>query len=237
MEKLSRITGNKGEILSKTLSDIIIQKPFNKLINNLKFLGKINGLKKIYPKVYDKIKQYFLLKSIKKWKENSCDETLKYTLILQNFLREKYNEKLQEEKERRELLLKNLLDRKIKNNLYKLSLPFKIWNKKTKLDKINENVIKIQNNYRKNIAKKKANNLKIANKYLLKREKNILHSFEKFAGENSKKILKKKKRRKNLSNAQQGFESKGNSFLKRANEIRLGTSNEIKNENEDDTGK
>ena len=166
LEKLSRITGNKGEILSKTLSDIIIQKPFNKLINNLKFLGKINGLKKIYPKVYDKIKQYFLSKSIKKWKENSCDETLKYTLILQNFLREKYNEKLQEEKERRELLLKNLLDRKIKNNLYKLSLPFKIWNKKTKLDKINENVIKIQNNYRKNIAKKKANNLKIANKFM-----------------------------------------------------------------------
>ncbi len=166
LEKLSRVTGNKGEILSKTLSDIIIQKPFNKLINNLKFLGKINGLKKIYPKVYDKIKQYFLSKSIKKWKENSCDETLKYTLILQNFLREKYNEKLQEEKERREALLKNLLDRKIKNNLYKLSLPFKIWNKKTKLDKINENVIKIQNNYRKNIAKKKANNLKIANKFM-----------------------------------------------------------------------
>ena len=79
--------------------------------------------------------------------------------------------------------------------------------------------------------------LKIANKYLLKREKNILHSFEKFAGENNKKILKKKRRTKNLSNAQQGFESKGNSFLKRANEIRLGTSNEIKNENEDETGK
>ena len=64
------------------------------------------------------------------------------------------------------LLLKNILNRKIKNNLYKLSLPFKIWHKKTKLDKLNENVIKLQNNFRKKLSKDYTNKLRTANKFM-----------------------------------------------------------------------
>ena len=166
LEKLSRISGNKGDILYKTLLDLLYKKPFDNLINNMKFLGKINALKKIYPKIFNKIKNNLLTKSLKKWKENTYDETIKYAKILQNYLREQYNLKLKQEKERREILLNNILKRKIKYNLYKLSLPLKIWNKKAKLDKLNEKVIKIQNTFRKNLSKDYSNKLRTANKFM-----------------------------------------------------------------------
>ena len=166
LEKTSRITGNKGDIMYKTLQNLLFKKPFDKLTNNMQFLGKLNGLKKIYPKIFDKIKNNILSKTLKKWKENTYDETIKYAKILQNYLREQYNLKLKVDKEKKESLLKNILNRKIKNNLYKLSLPFKIWHKKTKLDKLNENVIKLQNNFRKKLSKDYTNKLRTANKFM-----------------------------------------------------------------------
>ena len=65
--------------------------------------------------------------------------------------------------------------------------------------------------------------LKIANKFLDRRKKNILHSFIQYAG--GEKIAINKKRTKNLTNINQGFDSKGNNFLRRANRISLGSSN------------
>ena len=42
----------------------------------------------------------------------------------------------------------------------------KIWNKKAKLDKLNEKVIKIQNTFRKNLSKDYSNKLRTANKFM-----------------------------------------------------------------------
>ena len=166
LEKVSRIAGNKGEVLNKILIDSLLRKPYDKLIFNMKILGRTNALNKIFPKLYNQVKNNYLSKYIKKWKVNTYDETIKFAIILQNYLKEKYNEKLESEKKRRDGLLQNIINKKTKNNLYKLALPFKIWNKKVKLENINNNAIKIQNNVRKYLSKKKLKDLKAATKFM-----------------------------------------------------------------------
>ena len=49
--------------------------PYDKFINNLKFLQKVNAFRKIQTKMHDKLKEYYLPKVLKKWKENTYDET------------------------------------------------------------------------------------------------------------------------------------------------------------------
>ena len=93
-------------------------------LDNLKFLSKVKALKKIQPKVHDKIKSYYLPKALKKWKENTYDVTVRQTKILQKFLREQYHKKIERDKLRREALLSNIVKRKQRNDLYKLQLPF-----------------------------------------------------------------------------------------------------------------
>ena len=57
MERASRIIGGKGEVVYKTLQDILYRNPFDKFIENLKFLGKVNTLRKLQPKIHDKKKE------------------------------------------------------------------------------------------------------------------------------------------------------------------------------------
>ena len=90
MERASRIIGGKGEVVYKTLQDILYRNPYDTFINNLKFLGKVNTLRRIQPKIHDKIKEYYLPLALKKWKENTYDVTVRQTMILQKFLREQY---------------------------------------------------------------------------------------------------------------------------------------------------
>lgn len=135
MEKSSRIIGGKGEVLYKTLQDILYRNPFNKFIDNLKFAGKVNALRKTQPKIHDTISRYYLTKALRKWKENTYDQTIKHTIMLQKFLRDQYEKKMKRDKERRELLILQFINKLTKNNLYKLQLPFNIWNKKSKIGK------------------------------------------------------------------------------------------------------
>ena len=83
---------------------------------------------------------------------------------------------------------------------------------------LNKIILKLEN-YRNPLSP----NLSIVNKFLEKREKNLLHSFIQFAGEENQETINKKKR-SDLSNKQNGFDTKGNSYLKRANKIALGNS-------------
>ena len=39
----------------------------------MKFMGKINTLEKMQPKIQDKIKEYYLPLALNKWKENIYD--------------------------------------------------------------------------------------------------------------------------------------------------------------------
>ena len=100
MNKLSRVSGGKGDLVYNTLQDIIKNR-FDKFINNLEFLGKENTLRNIQPKIHDIISNYHLNKALKKWKENTCDKTKKHTMMLQTFLRHQYAKKMKRDKERR----------------------------------------------------------------------------------------------------------------------------------------
>ena len=57
---------------------------------------------------------------------------MKCTKDIQMFLRIAYKKKLLKDKMKREKILKKLVEKKQKNNLYKLQLPFSIWHKKTR---------------------------------------------------------------------------------------------------------
>ena len=166
MERASRIIGGKGDVLCKTLQDIFYRNPFNKFIDKLVFTGKENFLRNLQPKIHDKLKTYYLTKALRKWKENTYDQTIKHTIMLQKFLRDQYEKKMKRDKERRELLLIEIVKKLIKNNLYKLLLPFNIWHKKAMLDKMNEGATKIQNKFREYLALKKAKDKKAIQKCL-----------------------------------------------------------------------
>ena len=165
MERASRIIGGKGEVVYKALQDILYRNPYDKFINNLKFLSKVNTLRKIQPKIHDKLKEYYLPKALQKWKENTYDETVRQTKILQKFLRDQYAKKMERDRQRREMLLIEIVKRKQKNNLYKLQLPFNIWSKKVKLANMNESATKIQNMIRNKLAREKGKDLSSQSKW------------------------------------------------------------------------
>ena len=164
MERSSRIIGGKGEVAFKALQDILYKNPFNKFIGNLKFFAKIHTLKKIQPKVHEKVKNYYLPKALQKWKENTYDQTVKCTKEIQLFLRMQYKKKIMMNKMKREKLLKKIVEKKQKNNLYKLQLPFSIWHKKTILAQANEGAQLIQNKFRTYITKKHTREIIAKNK-------------------------------------------------------------------------
>ena len=116
MERASRIIGGKGEVVYKALQDILYRNPYDKFINNMKFLAKVNTLRRIQPKIHEKIKEYYLPLALKKWKENTYDVTVRQTKILQKFLREQYEKKMERDRLRREELLVEIIKRKQKNN-------------------------------------------------------------------------------------------------------------------------
>ena len=154
MERSSRIIGGKGEVVYKALQDILYKNPFNKFIDNMKFTAKINTLKKIQPKIHETVKNYYLPKILKKWKNNTFDQTVKCTKDIQKFLRIQYKKKMMKNKIKREKLLKKIFQKKQKNNLYKLQIPFNIWHRKTILAEANENANIIQNQFRTYITRK-----------------------------------------------------------------------------------
>ena len=191
MERSSRIIGGKGEVVYKAIQDILYKNPFDKFIDNLKFKGKVNTLKEVQPKIHDAIKNYYLPKYLKKWKHKTYDLSVKYAKDIQKFLRIKYKKKVIIDKKKRKELLKKIIAKKHKNNLYKLQLPFSIWHKKTILAQANESAYIIQDNFRAYIARKHTQEALAKNKlkklFKFNQLKNILNKIKE-AG--NKKILK-----------------------------------------------
>ena len=101
---------------------------------------------------------------------------MRQTKILQRFLREQYNKKMERDKKRREELLSDIVARKQRNDLYKLQLPFNIWKRKAKLDKMNSDITKIQKLVRLHFAKEKAKDLSNQNKWNILFKKLFLHN-------------------------------------------------------------
>jgi hypothetical protein len=200
MRKVSRILGGKGLVIYKAVQDCLYRNPYDKLIKNLRNIGRVKKLKKIQPKIHKKLKKYYLPKALKKWKENTCDQTIKNAIILQKFLRDQYNKKKEKDKERRKDLLKDIINKKTKNDTYKLKIPFTIWKKKVKLEKMNKAANKIQNKFRENLSNKKTKDfiaickcLKLMNNL---KKKSLLDAFKKVKDKKDidnkrKKALKK----------------------------------------------
>ena len=66
---------------------------------------------------------------------------------------------MERDKLRRETLLLDIVKRRQRNDLYKLQLPFNIWSKKVKMEKLKSSINKIQNSFRCHLAKEKQKNL------------------------------------------------------------------------------
>ena len=154
IERSSRIIGGKGEVAYKAVQDILYRNPFDKFIEKLKFTAKVNTLRKVQPKIHEALKNYYLPLALKKWKNNTYDQTVRCTKEIQKFLRIQYKKKQIKDKAKRENLLKKFVEKKQKNNLYKLQLPFSIWHKKTILAQANESASIIQDKFRAYITKK-----------------------------------------------------------------------------------
>jgi len=75
---------------------------------------------------------------------------------------------------KREKLLKKIFQKKQKNNLYKLQIPFNIWYRKTILAEANENANIIQNQFRTYITRK--HTMETLAKILNTNRKNILNN-------------------------------------------------------------
>ena len=73
--------------------------------------------------------------------------------------------KMERDRLRKNELLIEIVNRKQKSNLYKFKLSFNIWNNKTKLSKMNESAIKIQNMFRNYLPKEKSKDLACKNNW------------------------------------------------------------------------
>ena len=197
MNRSSRIIGGKGEVLYKSIQDILYKNPFDKFMNNLKLKARTNTIENLLPKIRESLKNYYVPLALQKWKKNTYDQTVKNTKDIQNFLRKQYKKRVKKDKKKRMELLKKFIERKHKNNMYRLQLPFSIWHKKTILAQASESANIIQDNFRAYITRKHTLETIAKNKlkklFRINQIKNLL-SKVKDAG--NKKILNKSRRNK-----------------------------------------
>ena len=153
MKMSSRMIGGKREALYKTLEDIFYKKPFNKLMNALKWIGRIKTLKKVHLKTQNVLIKYFLPKTIKKWHNNTYNISDNKSKIIQKWLKNKYNSKKQKDNQRLKFLLFTIINKLIRNNKLKIKIPFNVWSKRVNSIKCKESAIKIQNTFRNYLGK------------------------------------------------------------------------------------
>ena len=176
IKKSKRILGKPNEILFKTLEEIILRKPYNKLKKNLKFLSR----KKVLIKVYSKIKKYkeriYLPIYLNKWKKNTYEITLKNSKKIKHFLSKTIKIKKEKKINKRNFILNKIITKLINDRKLSLKVPFRIWNKKVKIEKLNKIANTIQkalNKYRKKMKLLKieySNNLKkLFREYIIKK--------------------------------------------------------------------
>ena len=184
MVKASKVNGDRGKILYTTLEDIYIRKPFNKLCNALKWISKIKTLRKLYPKLQERLRLYWLPYYLNKWKTNTWDDKINKITKIQNWYRGKSAQNKLKRKKRIDDLLSKFINKLLKNRELKLLAPLNKWNKRAQLLKLNEGVKTIQNAWRTKKAKDKVNALKDLYDRLLK--------VKKFFKDNASRIVTKR---------------------------------------------
>ena len=153
MKKSSRIIGGKGEALYKTFEDIYYKRPYNTLINALKWIGRIKAIKKIQPKIKNALNKYYLPKTMEKWYNNTYKVMVNKRELIQKWLKIKHKMKKEKDSQRRQFLLDKIVNKLIHDTQLKVKIPFDIWNKKVYLSKVTKAAIKIQNAVRNYFGK------------------------------------------------------------------------------------
>ena len=157
MKKASKITGDRGAVMYNTLEDIYIRRPFDKLCNAMKWIGRVKQLRKIMPQLQRALRNYWLPYNMGKWKRNTWDDKMNKLALLQNWIRTRLNLLRQRAALKKNNLLNKFLRNLTKNNELKLLVPFKIWHKKAQYDKLNDTANAIQKVFRGGKARKAAN--------------------------------------------------------------------------------
>ena len=160
MKKSSRIIGDKREALYKILDDIFYKRPYNKLMNGLKWIARIKSLKKIQLKTKNALIQHFFPKILKKWYNNTYHVSDKNSKIIQKWLKKKNNIKKQNDNQRIKFLLFTIINRLILNNKLKIKIPFNVWSKRVNFLKCTDSAKKIQNAVRNYLGKIEGDKIK-----------------------------------------------------------------------------
>ena len=84
MAKASRIIGDKGEVMYRTLEDIYIRRPFDKLLEGLKWKGREKTLRRLMPRIQEALRKYWVPFYAKRWKQNTWDDMIN-KLVNSNF--------------------------------------------------------------------------------------------------------------------------------------------------------
>lgn len=141
---------NRNKKLCDTLEKILVRKPFNKLINGLRWISRVGSLKNIIPKLKQKLRDRTLPKYLQQWKENTWDDKINKVTSLQNWYRNRLANKNIKEKHRANEILANLIMRLLQDKEMKMNQLLHRWNKNAKLEKLNEGARKIQSAWRGN---------------------------------------------------------------------------------------
>ena len=148
---------SKGNTIKKALDKVIKEKPYNKLINNMKMLIRTNKLNNLLPNVHEKVKDYYLKKYFDIWRNNAKEQKIKNIKIITKWLKKKYDIEKDKKLKRRNELLKRIINNKIKLNKYQLIFPLRYWKKIASILTYNINARIIQNFWRRMLLKKKFN--------------------------------------------------------------------------------
>ena len=147
--------------------DKISKKKLKDYFNDIRNYSKLKKLKKVYPKIIDALKKYFIPLYLRKWKLISIDQRDKYVKMIQDFLRNKKKKKVSKIKNRIDIALKNLFLRNTESNKSKIKRYFWKWIRKTKEIELKENAQIIQKfckeHERKKLKSKATNKNKLAN--------------------------------------------------------------------------
>ena len=210
---------SKGKNLKKILDKISKEKPYNKLINNMKMLIRTNKLNDVFPKVHDKLKEYYLLKYLYKWKNNVKEQKIKNIKIITKWISKKYSIEKDNKLKRRNELLKRIVNNKIKFDKYQLKTPLRLWKRIAEILSIHSNakIIQSRNILLKAQQNKKLNQEKLKNLLLNLYKKNFIAEItdpDQY-DELSKFLLTKKENKEKLRDLFNNMDDTNNKLLLR----------------------
>ena len=115
------------------IEKITKEKPFVKLIKNMRTIIRVNQLKKIQPKVHDITRKYYLQKYLDRWRYNTKEQRLKNMKVITKWLKKKYDIEKERRKKRRSELLKRIIGNLVKEDKHKMQFPLHFWKRITNI--------------------------------------------------------------------------------------------------------